>query len=379
MRLRFVVIILTTLMLFVLLMSGCAASSSDAASSQPSSESSLSDVQNKIIVDAYGRSVKLPADVQTAATVGSAARIVVYAGAQDKLIGVSDIDKTENVGMPYTVASAETFRDLPSTNTGSHDNGSDVNIDELIDLHPDVIISSGSADACDALQEATNIPVVGVFYQNQLFTINVVNSIECVGEALGTESHAQAVVAQLQDWAGDLSSRTKDYSGEQDILAYFGAVTYMNGHNWEGTYANYAPASVSHVRNVANEIASDGYVEVTLEQIAQWNPEFMFINDKDYASIKQAYDQNSALFQGLKAFQHRTIYTQPYYNYNGTNIATGICEAYFIGAMVYPEAFGDIDLDELYTQVYETMLDGFDFYTYMINHDRYFGEFPSLA
>ena len=45
------------------------------------------------VTDVYGRTVTIPADVQTCATVGSAARFVVYAGGADKLVAVTEMDK----------------------------------------------------------------------------------------------------------------------------------------------------------------------------------------------------------------------------------------------------------------------------------------------
>ena len=75
---------------------------------------------------------------------------------------------------------------------------------------------------------------------------------------------------------------------------------------------------------------------------------------KDYAS-------NQAFFDNLKAFQAGNLYTQPSYNMNGTNIEIAICDAYFNGATVYPDAFSDVDLASTYREILETML-GVDCY-----------------
>lgn len=198
---------LFTLTLFLcgtLLFCGCSQSSSDGANA-PSGAHDSAAAQARVVVDAYGRSVKLPADVQSAVAVGSAARIVTYAGGQDKLIGVGELDKSAQTTMPYTIAEVATFKDLPVTNNGNHLFPLEVDVQSIRDLHPDVIISSGSAEECDTLQEETGIPVVGVFYQNQLFSEGIINSIDCVGEALGSESHAQSVIAKIQGWSDDLS------------------------------------------------------------------------------------------------------------------------------------------------------------------------------
>ena len=56
------------------------------------------------------------------------------------------------------------------------------------------------------------------------------------------------------------------------------------------------------------------------------------------------------------------------YNYYSTNIDTAIADAYFLGKVIYPEAFADIDpaakADEIYTAllgvaIYEQMKENF--------------------
>ncbi len=346
-------------------------------SSTPSSENpGLSDEQVKVVVDGYNRTVEVPADAQTAAVVGSAARVVVYAGAQDKLIAVSDMEKNPEFERPYSIACEELFVDLPSTNTGNHLAELNVDIDQLKDLAPDVIISNRTADECDALQAETGIPVLGVNYQNQLFSDGFINSLECVGEALGAESRAQAVIAKLEEWRDDLRSRTADVPSEEKAPVYFGAINYLDEHGWEGTYSNYAVAEVANVHNVANDVNSDGFVEVTLDQIGEWDPEFMFLNSGNYDLLKSTYDDNPEFFKSLKAFKSGKLYTQPFYNYNGTNVEVALCEAYFVGSIVYPERFADVDLDARYTEIFQTLLNGYDFYSLMRENGRGFFEFP---
>mgnify|MGYP002735195245 CR=1 FL=1 len=65
-----------------------------------------------------------------------------------------------------------------------------------------------------------------------------------------------------------------------------------------------------------------------------------------------------------KAFKNGNLFTQPFFNFNGTNIDTGICDTYFIGATIYPDKFADVDLSAKYSEIYTTLL-GSDFYEVM--------------
>ena len=356
-------IFVAALAVFTLTLTACG---SNSAASGSASDASSSAAVTKTVVDAYGRSVEVPKDAKTAATVGSGARFVVYAGAQDKLIAVTEMETTPAMNRPYAIAYKDLFANLPSTSNGNHLLETNVNEEQLMDLNPDVIISSRSAEECDALQKDTGIPVIGITYQNQLFTDNVYNSITCVGEALGTEDHANEVVAKLKEWDADLKARTADIADADKPSVYVGAVNYKGAKSFTGTYANYAPLVELNAKNVADETGQKAAVDVDLEQIGNWDPDYMFLNAGNMDLMKADYANNQAFFDGLKAFQQGNLYTQPFFNFNGTNIDTGICDTYFIGATIYPEKFADVDLDAKYSEIYTTLL-GVDFYQTMKN------------
>lgn len=359
--LKLAAIFVAALAVFALTLTACG--SNNAASGSASAASS-SAAATKTVVDAYGRSVDVPKDAKTAATVGSGARFVVYAGAQDKLIAVTEMETTPAMNRPYAIAYKDLFVNLPSTSNGNHLLETNVNEEQLMDLNPDVIISSRSAEECDALQKDTGIPVIGITYQNQLFTDNVYNSITCVGEALGTEDHASEVVAKLKEWDADLKARTADTADADKPSVYVGAVNYKGAKSFTGTYANYAPLVELNAKNVADETGQKAAVDVDLEQIGNWDPDYMFLNAGNMDLMKADYANNQAFFDGLKAFQQGNLYTQPFFNFNGTNIDTGICDTYFIGATIYPDKFADVDLKAKYSEIYTTLL-GVDFYQVM--------------
>ena len=354
-------IFVAALAVFTLTLTACG---SNSAASGSASDASSSAAVTKTVVDAYGRSVEVPKDAKTAATVGSGARFVVYAGAQDKLIAVTEMETTPAMNRPYAIAYKDLFANLPSTSNGNHLLETNVNEEQLMDLNPDVIISSRSAEECDALQKDTGIPVIGITYQNQLFTDNVYNSITCVGEALGTENHANEVVAKLKEWDADLKARTADIADADKPSVYVGAVNYKGAKSFTGTYANYAPLVELNAKNVADETGQKAAVDVDLEQIGNWDPDYMFLNAGNMDLMKADYANNQAFFDGLKAFQQGNLYTQPFFNFNGTNIDTGICDTYFIGATIYSDKFADVDLKAKYSEIYTTLL-GVDFYRAM--------------
>lgn len=329
-----------------------------------SASAAVSDSAVKTVVDAYDREVDVPAQVETVATVGSGARFVVYAGAQDKLAAVTEMETDPSPARPYTVAHKDLFTKLPSTSNGNHLMETNVNAEELLSLKPDVIISSRSAEECDDLQESIGIPVVGISYQDQMFTDDVYASIEAVGEACGTEGHAEKVVAKLKEWQADLDERTRDIPDAERPTCYVGAVNYKGAKSFGGTYAQYAPLAAVHGVNVADETGKTGSLDVSLEQIGAWNPDYMFLNGGNMELMREDYANNREFFDALAAFENGGLYTQPTFNMNGTNIEMAVADAYFIGFTIYPEQFADLDPAEVYDDIFETML-GMPYYETM--------------
>ncbi|MDO4442447.1 MAG: ABC transporter substrate-binding protein [Slackia sp.] len=335
---------------------GCASQPQEEAAPEAPAQAASNQV-----TDAYGRAVELPDSVESVATVGSGARFVVYAGGQDKLIAATDKETEPAPVRPYTMVYAEQFSALPSTSNGNHLMETSVDAEQLLELAPDVIVSSRSAQECDQLQEQTGIPVIGISYQDQLFADDVYASILAVGQALGTEEHARQVVDTMKGWQADLQERTGSIPDSEKPAVYTGAVNFKGAKSFGGTYAQYAPFMAANVKNVADETGQKGSFDVDLEQLAAWNPDIMFLNAGNMDLMKQDYEANAALFDSLSAFQNDKLYTQPAFNFNGTNIEMGICDAYFVGSVVYPEAFADLDMPTMYDEIFSTML-GKDYY-----------------
>lgn len=310
--------------------------------------------QTRTVTDAIGRTVEIPTTVNTAAIDGYATRMVVYAGAADKLVGVSDADKTDAVGMPFQYTNKETFDSLPSTSAGGAKNMAYE--EEIATLSPDIIISTESdVGVNDELQEKTGVPVI-VVAQNNVFGDDTYQSLSLLGEVFGTTSRTDEVIAALKGWQDDLNGRTKDIPDSSKPTCYSGAVSFKGAHGFEGTYANYMPFVAVHTKNVVDETGQDGALIVDLEKVAAWNPDYIFLNPQNMDLVKQGYASNPDFYNNLKAVQSGNIYSQPSYNYCGTNLELAVADAYYAGKVLYPDRFADVDMDKQADSIFQTML-----------------------
>ncbi|MCI9129300.1 MAG: ABC transporter substrate-binding protein [Eggerthellaceae bacterium] len=333
----------------------------------------------QFVTDVHGRSELLPIDVTSAATVGDATRYVAYVGGQDKLTGVTDVDKQSSLSRPYTVAFEETFSNLTSVSKGS--SFEDVNTEELKNLAPDVILATFTSDECDKLQEQTQIPVIALSDEDEVFADAIYESIACAGKVLGCQDKAQELTGKMDAWAAELNERVQNWKMENEGASptvYLANMDPDAEGSWTSTFAGYAPAESAGVLNVADELGVSGNTEVTLDQIAQWDPQFIFASTTDYGILRQDYQENQELFSQIQAVQGEDIYTQPVFISNGANIDTGLCEAFFIASVAYEDEFEDWDMEGKYKEIYEAFLGGYDFYGTMRAQSVEFWKFPPL-
>lgn len=358
---------LALILAIVLLTTGCADSGSPSAGSASASAASSS--ASVTVTDVYGRKVKVPKEVKTVAAIGGAARILTYAGCADKLVGVTDMDKKDNIGMPYSVVNAKYFTSLPSVGAGGANDTP--YIEQLVELHPDVIIGLTDQDTIQNVAEKTGIPTLGIDPQD-VFDDSFYSAMELVGQVMGTQEHCQKVIDYVKECREDLNTRTKDIPDSEKPAVYVGAVSFRGGHGFEGTYADYPPFRAIHAKNVADETGKTGAFLVDLEKVAVWNPDIVFLTPGNMSLVNGEYQKDPSFYQGLKAVKNGAVYTQIAYNYNWSNMELAIADAYYAGKVIYPKQFSDIDPAKKADEIFTAML-GEPMYDQLVASGQSFG------
>jgi len=318
-----------------------------------------------IVMDALGRSVDVPTDVGKVVAVGPGAlRLVVYLNASDMVVGVEDFERRYSFGRPYIIAHPE-LKELPSVGPGGP--GKLPDFEALIKLKPDVIfITYVDGKTADEIEEKTGIPVVvlsygalATFEDEELF-----RSIELAGKILGKEDRARELIEFIKSVQEDLRKRTSDVEPKK---AYVGGIGYKGAHGIESTEGGYPPFTAVHAENVA-DVLGRGHHFIDKEELLEWQPDYIFIDEGGLKLILDDYRKNPEFYSSLKAVKEGNVYGILPYNFYATNIGTALADAYFIGKVLYPERFKDINpaekADEIYTfllgkPVYGTMAEQF--------------------
>lgn len=314
----------------------------------------------KVIVDSLKREVTVPKDVKKIVCVGvGTLRYTCYMDSEDLIVGVEDHEKKEPVlARPYNYVNFDKFKDLP----GIGDNG-EPNIEKIIELEPDVILAIDSLKiGVDELQEKTNIPVVSIPIADSSLDERNYEIFRILGELYNKEDKAKEMTAYLDEIKKDLNKRTGDIKAEEKPSVYVAGLSFKGSHGFEGTEANYGPLTLSNSRNLADDVeGQDGFFEIDLEKVLEWDPDIILIDFNGYDIIKDQYAKNKDLFESLSAVKNGKVYSQISYRHCATNLDTALIDAYYAGKVSFPDKFEDVDMDQKAKEIYEKFI-GKDIY-----------------
>jgi iron complex transport system substrate-binding protein len=309
------------------------------------------------VTDLAGRTVEIETPVEKIAAIGPGAlRLVCYTGNASKVVGIENLEKQEPTGRPYILANPE-LTDLPVIGQGGPDSTPDPEM--LMNVDPDVVFAAYLVDKAkaDELESRTGIPVVVLSY-GQLGTFDkaLFDSIELVGEVTGSEEKATEVVEYLNDCQDDLSRRTADIPGAEKTTVYAGGLGMKGTHGIESTSGDFPPFTAIGAKNVVDETGKSGSVIIDKEQLLEWDPDTIFIDESGLSMVKEDYAANPAFYDSLTAVNEGSLFGYLPYNYYTTNIGTAVADAYFMGKTIFPDAFKDVEPAEKADEIYEALL-----------------------
>ena len=330
---------------------------------------------SRIITDSYGREVEIPDQVNTIVCTGTGAlRIVSYLQCLDRLSGVEDTDKNYETSTlrDYAHVNYDLFATLPSIGKGGG-TANTAYVEELISLHPDVILSGYNEEALEDLAETTGIPCVSVRSQSINFIDETFyTAMEVAAEVLGAQERCGEVLDYIDAVKADLHDRTADLPDADKPACYTGAVTFSGTHGFTGTYSNFGPFLAIGAINVADEMGETGYFDADPEKIVAWDPDLIFLDPGSLQLVQDEYAANPGFFQSLRAVQNGDVYSCISFNNYSTNVSYALADAYYAGTVMFPEQFADIDIAAKTGEI-QTFLLGEDFYQDMVRDGLSFG------
>ena len=317
------------------------------------------------ITDALGRKVEIPDKITHLICSGSGCpRLLTYLQAQEMLVGVDEGETRKRIfdARPYAFANPW-LKDLPMTGMqGGRDNPEVI---LTLEPQPQVILRTFPATGYDPveLQQKTGIPVVTMKYGGLLpdKRPDMYQALRIMGDVTGRQERAEQVIAFFEEQLRFLEETAARVSRENQPSAYVGGIAYSGAHGFQSTEPDYPPFSLLKVRNSAGLserlMHKTSNAVVAKEKILDWDPDYLFL---DLSTLQMREDANGLSelktdpgYQTLSAVINGNVYGVLPYNWCTKNYGSILADCYFIGKLLYPELFKDINpdvkADEIFT------------------------------
>lgn len=297
------------------------------------------------IQDMAGRKINIPSKIERVVPLGSALRFITYIQALDKVVGIEAYEKRNKSepGRPYSLAIEHKVDSLPVIGEGGPNKLPD--FEKLILVKPDVIIAMGlDVNVVELIQQKTNIPVFSLSYGGRGFVDleSVKTSLSLLGILLNKEKRAKELINYLNNTVSDLETRTLKVNQKPKV--YIGAVSYSGRHSITSTQSGYLPLKLINALNVADIPGKNEHLFIDKEKIVEWDPDIIFIDTGGLEMLKEDYNKNFKYFQRLKAVREKKVFSVLPFNFYHTNIEIALANAYFMGKVIYPDKFKDVDV-----------------------------------
>ncbi len=334
---------------------GCAETGTE---SPDPAETPAESTSTQTIEDMVGRTVEVPSSAERVIGVGSGAlRLITYIGAEDDVVGVEEIETTNEKRpfRPYIHANPS-LSELPSV--GSR-NSPDSEL--LLQQNPDVIFWAW-ADEGDAntLQTQTGIPVVVIQPGdiNEEHRSLFFESLDLLGTVTGRTDTASELQTYTTDVIDDLAERTVDVPEEDRPSTYVGYLGRGN-HGLTRTQPLYTPLEFVNANNVASNLTGPltetkgaTRIDIDPEEIIDQDPSYLFVDmgTVDYDALSEPQ------YESVTAIENGDVYTLfPVREYS-INFGTTLANAYYVGSVLYPDRFSDVDPVTRADKIYETFV-----------------------
>lgn len=307
------------------------------------------------ITDQVGRTVAVPENPERIVCIAPGAlRLVAYLQAQDRLVGIEDLEKRHPYGRPYFLAHPE-LGELPRIGPGGPAGiNRKPDLEAVLSVRPDLIfVTYMEKELADEVQAGLDVPVVVINYGDfAAFDETVYDALRLVGAILNRTERAEAVVEFIEEARRDLAERTRAIPPAERPSVYVGGVGFRGTQGIESTHADYTPLNWIHARNLALSGGHEGHRFVDRETLLAWNPAIIFIDGGGKHHVTEEARRKPDFYRTLQAVKNDRVFVLFPFNWYVVNIGTAIADAYAAGKILQPEQFADVDpakkADEIY-------------------------------
>lgn len=318
-------------------------------SAQEDKSQQAAEPETRIFTDSLGRQVELPAHIERICPSGHTAQQVLLTMAPDLMVGLSQELTDDQLAI-----FGDKFKDYPVFGAvlGATD---DLNREAVAAADPQIIIDTGEAkkdtgESLDELQEQLGIPCV--FIEAKLEDYGA--AYKNLGELLGMEQRGN----ELSEYCTQVYKKVADTmatipESERVNMAYLLGDNGLNAiakTSFQGQVIDMVANNVVVVDDASGKGAGN---EISLEQIALWDPELIIFQK---GSIYETVGDDPA-WQGIAAIAADNYYevpNDPWCWMNNPPTVNQLMGMQWLPRLLYPDAFDD-SIQDVTKAYYSTM------------------------
>jgi iron complex transport system substrate-binding protein len=229
------------------------------------------------VTDSAGRTVRVPDHIDRVMAAGPPASALLYVLAPEKMIGWNLAPREPD--LPYLLP---TVRNLPEIGrlTGR---GNTASLETVMALKPDLIMDFGSVNPtyvslADRVQSQTGIAYLLIDGRFD----NTVGALRMLGSVLGVGERAERLARRTQEILYEVGQTARSVDEKQHPRVYLARRPNGLETGNRGSINTEIIERAGGINVVDVERAGGGLVNVSLEQVLQWNPDTIITTDRNF-------------------------------------------------------------------------------------------------
>jgi iron complex transport system substrate-binding protein len=317
-----------------------------------------------VVTDAAGRSVEIPTTINSVYCAVPTAEPMVYSLAPDKL--AAWVNAPSEAIKPILTEKA---RSLPVVG-GWFGGKSTANMEQIIKLSPDVIVVmtdtallAGSKELADTIGSKTGRPVL--IMDSSLS--KTAETYRTLGGWLGLAERGEKLAAYTEKTLASVAQMAAAIPEDEKVSVYYaesasGLATDPSGSQHTEVIDLVGGHNVADVK----EQSSAGMTPVSLEQVAQWDPDVILVSPWSGGSDAYATITTDARWANLSAVKNHRVYLVPTTPFNWLDrppSAARVIGVQWLGNLLYPDRL-KLDITAQVKDFYST------FYSVQLTDDQ---------
>ena len=301
-----------------------------------------------IIVDHAGYEVEVPYEIDRIAVGGILplpSVLAVFFDSAEKIVGMAP----NSMSAAKNGLLGELYPEVLNAET-SYINGSEVNLEELMKLEPDVVFYNASqTEQGEQLRNAGFAAVAISVNKWEYDAIETLNEwIKLLSEIFPDNDKTELVADYSKKIYDMVQGRVADIPEEERervffLYKYTDTSMETSGEKFFGQYWADAVGAI----NVAKEIGTDNQVAANMEQVYVWDPSMIFITNFTEAMPEDLYNNTIGNYDwsAIDAIKNEKAFKMPLGMYRSytPGVDTPVTLLWF-AKTTYPELFEDIDI-----------------------------------